>query len=159
MAIKTFQDGSFVEFKHGEFDDWCVFYTNSSSVRKAPKDKEYFTALQKLADEFTIDKVYGDFVKVFDWTGKKVDDTVLANITKLADSYGKSALSADVIFTVLYMAMIAEENKKYSKVGKRIKRLGVHTLLVENLPVDKAADFMRGMNWREIDRLCKERGF
>ena len=25
--------------------------------------------------------------------------------------------------------------------------------------IEEAANFMRGMGWREIDKLCKERGF
>ena len=63
------------------------------------------------------------------------------------------------MFTILYMAMIAEEKKEHTKLGKRIKRLGVHKLLVERVPVSEAANFMRGMGWREIDRMCREYGF
>ena len=40
-----------------------------------------------------------------------------------------------------------------------IKRLGIYQLLIEHKDVREAADFMRGMGWREIARLCKERGF
>jgi hypothetical protein len=35
----------------------------------------------------------------------------------------------------------------------------VHSLLVERIPVEQAANFMRGMPWRQIDELCKARGF
>jgi len=55
--------------------------------------------------------------------------------------------------------MISEENKANTRLGKRIKRLGVHKLLIENQPVYEAANFMRGMDWRTIDRLCAERNF
>ena len=55
--------------------------------------------------------------------------------------------------------MVAEEKKAGTRLGKRIKRLGVYKLLVENLSVEESANFMRGMNWRQIDALCRERGF
>ncbi len=54
---------------------------------------------------------------------------------------------------------IAEERKAGTRLGKRIKRLGIHMLLIENTPVQEAANFMRGMRWRDIARLCEERGF
>ena len=57
------------------------------------------------------------------------------------------------------MGMVAEEKKAGTRLGKRIKRLGVYKLLVENLSVEESANFMRGMNWRQIDALCRERGF
>ena len=68
-------------------------------------------------------------------------------------------MTIDVIFSILYMAMIAEERKKNTRLGKRIKRLGIHKLLIEKSNVLDAANFMRGMGWREIDSLCRARGF
>jgi hypothetical protein len=57
------------------------------------------------------------------------------------------------------MGMIAEERKAGTRLGKRIKRLGVHKFLIEKKTVTEAANFMRGMGWRQIDAMCKERGF
>ena len=57
------------------------------------------------------------------------------------------------------MAMIAEEQKKFTRLGKRIKRLGIYKLLIENRSVSESANFMRGMGWRDIATLCEERGF
>jgi len=55
--------------------------------------------------------------------------------------------------------MVAENVKKNTRLGKRIKRLGVHDLLLESGEVAHAAHFMRGLGWREIDVLCRARGF
>ena len=55
--------------------------------------------------------------------------------------------------------MIAEENKKNTKLGKRIKRLGIYELLYGEKNVEYATNFMKGMNWRDIEQLCKEKGF
>lgn len=157
--IKRFPDGSFLEYDRGVFDEWCVYLTNASGNRKAPRDTDCFTQLKGLAELFGTDKVYGDYVKIYDSTDKQISKESLDSITILSKEYGASAIQVDTIFSVLYMAMIAEEKKAGTRLGKRIKRLGIHKLLIENSPVHDAANFMRGMSWRNIARLCEERGF
>ena len=103
--------------------------------------------------------MYGDYVKVYQRTRSQIDERVLDDIHILSETYGTDALRVEKLFSILYMAMISEENKANTRLGKRIKRLGVHKLLIENQPVYEAANFMRGMDWRTIDRLCAERNF
>lgn len=159
QLIKSFSDGSFLEYDRGGFDEWCVYFTNRDGSRSPPRDVDYFNLLKQLADRYGAEQIYSDFVRVYDLTGKWAEKSSLDEITQIAASYGADSLAVDVVFSILYMAMIAEEQKKFTRLGKRIKRLGVHTLLMENYSVPKAADFMRGMNWRDIARLCEERGF
>ena len=159
QLIKRFPDGSFLEYDRGGFDDWCVYLTSASGNRRPPRDTDYFTQLKELAERFGTEKVYSDYVKVYDLTGKQVDRDSLEKISILSKEYGASATQVDTIFSILYMAMIAEERKAGTRLGKRIKRLGSHKLLIENIPVREAANFMRGMGWRDIARLCEERGF
>lgn len=159
QLIKHFPDGSFLEYDRGGFDDWCVYLIDASGKRKPPRDIDYFAQLRSLAERFGTDKVYNDYVKVYELTGKQVSKADLDCISRLSEEYGASANQVDTIFSILYMAMIAEERKAGTRLGKRIKRLGIHKLLIENIPVREAANFMRGMGWRDIARLCEERGF
>ncbi|WP_287129575.1 DUF7004 family protein [Candidatus Cyanaurora vandensis] len=55
--------------------------------------------------------------------------------------------------------MVAEENKKFTKLGKRVKHLGVYQILIEGMPAHQAANFSKGKKWREIATDCKNRGF
>ena len=96
---------------------------------------------------------------IYELTGKQVDANSLRRISEIASGYSQDALQIDIIFSILYMAMIAEEQKKNTRLGKRIKRLGIYALLIENKTISEAANFMRGMGWREIDYLCRQRGF
>lgn len=159
QLIKEFKDGTFLEYDRGGFDDWCVYYTDTNGVRKPPRDVDYFKQLTELAEKYSVEKVYTDYVQVYNLTGKEVEQPALAEISSISASYGRDALDVDVIFSILYMAMIAEERKKYTRLGKRIKRLGIYKLLIEKRSVYEAANFMRGMGWRDIDALCRERGF
>jgi hypothetical protein len=40
--------------------------------------------------------------------------------------------------------MVAEENYPGTKLGKRLKRLGVHQILIEGMKVETAANWSRG---------------
>lgn len=159
QRIKSFVDGSYLEYDRGSFDDWCVYLTKSDGGRRPPRDVDYFNQLRLYAAKYGTNRIYGDYVRVYEFTGKTVEQRSLAAISTIASSYGEDALNIDIILSILYMAMIAEERKKYTKLGKRIKRLGIYKLLIENRSVAESANFMRGMGWRDIDYLCKERGF
>lgn len=157
--IKKFNDGSYLEYDRGSFDDWCVYLTKTDGTRKPPRDTDYFQQLKELSNTYGKNRVYEDYVKVYELTGKSVEDNVLNKISKISNNYGEDSLEVDIIFSILYMAMIAEENKAFTRLGKRIKRLGIYKLLIENNSVQQSANFMRGMGWREISDLCNERGF
>lgn len=90
---------------------------------------------------------------------KTSKDASLLVIDEVSAAYGNDSLAMSKTLTTMYMGMIAEENKRFTRLGKRIKRLGTHMLLLEGLGVDDAANFMRGMGWRDIDGMCRERGF
>lgn len=158
--IKEFIDGSFLEYNRGSFDEWCVYYTNMEGKKKAPKDVDYFETLYNFSLKYGANRVYSDYVEIYDRTEKIVDKDVLVYITQIANEYEEQdVLEVDIMFSILYLAMISEENKEYSKLGKRIKRLGIYSLLKENRNIEESAVFMKGMKWREIDKLCIERGF
>ena len=135
QKLKSFVDGSFLEYDSGNFDNWCVYLTRPTAPHKAPRDVDYFYELKQYAQKYGVQKVYGDFVKIYNFTGKNIEMYELSMITKIAASYNKDAVEMDIIFSVLYMAMIAEEQRKYTRLGKRIKRLGIHMLLLENCSV------------------------
>lgn len=126
--------------------------TNSAGQRYAPRDIDYFNQIKHFA------KKYGK-LKIYNLTKKTVEEANLSAITEIASSYGEDATEIDIIFSILYMAMIAEERKENTRLGKRIKRLGIHMLLIEDYSTEYSANFTNGKKWLEIDELCRERGF
>lgn len=157
--IKRFSDGSYLEYDRGSFDDWCVYMIEPDGSRRPPLDRDYFSDIKELSVKYGRDALYEAYVFVYENTSKEVNDSGLASAEEASTRFDDEKLKVHKIFTILYMAMIAEENKKFTKLGKRIKRLGIYKLLYENATVYEAANFMRGMGWREIDALCTERGF
>ncbi len=157
--VKKFADGSYLEYGRGRFDDMCVYLTESNGVRRAPRDADYFARLAQFAARYGADTIYEDYVRVYDQTSASVEEATLQAISHIASAYGADALEIEKTLACIYLAMIAEDCKKHTKLGKRIKRIGVHRLLVENWSVSDSANFMRDMGWRAIDALCRERGF
>jgi len=157
--IKRFADGSVLEFDKGNFDNWCVFLTRPGHARFAPKDWQYLTRLQELAAIYSSEKVYSDFVSIFDATTQSLDPRLISIITIISNDYTQYVLRADIVFSLLYAEMIAEENKNFAPLGKRIKRLSVYQVVMENLSPREAATFSIGRPWQELAHLCTSRGF
>lgn len=109
QRIKSFEDGSYLEYDRGSFDNWCVFLTKSDGSRRPPRDVDYFNQLLQFASKYGANRIYNDFVCVYDLTGNQVEHSALSDITQIASTYGDDALEINVIFSILYMAMIAEE--------------------------------------------------
>ncbi|MDC3273546.1 hypothetical protein OAU49_02740 [Alphaproteobacteria bacterium] len=152
--VKKFKDGSEIGFGKGRFDDYCVYLD-----KKPPLDVHYFTRLYELKEIYGGSNIYNDFIYIYELVTKKLESAVLENITHISQKYKDDIIRVDKIFTILYMAMIAEENKVNTKLGKKIKRLGVHQILIENITPNVSANYSKGMKWREIEKECIERGF
>lgn len=157
--ITAFADGSFLEYDRGQFDDWCVYLTRPNVGRYAPRDFQYFQRLQQFAEQYGSQSLYNDFVAIYNKTSKAMDNSMFEFIVDLCQKYDEDSLTIAIDFSIIYMGMVAEENKAFTKLGKRIKRLGVYQTLMENISYSDAANFSRGRKWRELDAICKERGF
>ena len=157
--IKLINNKIRVEFDSGKFDEWCVYLSKPGLSRYAPTDIEYFSWLKQQSIIFGEAKIYNDFISFYEVTGKEIETTVLDKITSLSNDYGLVAEEADTWFTVIYAGMIAEENKTNTILKKRIKRLGLHQLLLENFKAEEAANFSKNKKWQELDTIMKRKGF
>lgn len=157
--IKQLSNGSIVEFDSGSFDEWCVYLTTSNKQRNAPRDITYFTILKSLGQKHGCKRVYNDFVSIYQLTNKSVSSAVLELITQISHGYLDDSEEIETWFTVLYAGMVAEENKEKAVLRKRIKRLGMHQLLMDGHTPEFAANFSKGKKWRELDAIMREKGF
>jgi len=150
-------------FGTGSFDDWCVIVqTRLKGYEEIPTDKWYFGILCDWARILAPEVIYADFVQIYDQV--VTDGTLpataptIALIEQLSFKY-PDYTQACTIWTILYMGMIAEENKGGKVLGKRIKRLGVYQVLMEGLDPVHAANYSRGKSTIELAPYCNERGF
>ena len=162
--IKKFSDGSMLEYDKGKFDGWCVYLKRPGKDRIAPRDDQYFTVAVQLGQKYSNEFVYDDFVQLYSHV--RAEKTLSASGHQLIGSFLERYEEADVIrfdilYTILYAAMVAEERKENTRLGAKIKRLGVHQILMDTPPlsVEVAAKFSYGMRWQQIDAECKKRGF
>ena len=75
--IKEFSNGTYLSFDTGYFDDWCVYLTNRNGRRYSPKDSDYFTILKEYANKYGYKRIYGDFIQIYNLTGKVAELSVL----------------------------------------------------------------------------------
>ena len=159
QKINGFNNGGFIEFDKGSFDNWCVYVVKPNGERFAPTDIQYFLRLKKLGEKYGTKRIYDDFTVIFNRTTKEIDKNIFKLISILSKFYSKHSLEMEIWFNVLYAGMIAEENKANAILKKRIKRLGIHQVLIDGLEPEVAASFSKGIKWQDLDRLMKAKGF
>lgn len=152
--IKNLKNNRQVIFDTGKFDDWCVYIVESNGTKKAPYDVTYFSDLLNISQHYKNNKVYSDFVAIYDLTTKHIDQNVLNTIDKIVTTYQKQhQIIIEQWITVIYAGMIAEENKANAILKKRVKRLGIYQVLVLGIPPAVAANFSKGKKWRDLDAI------
>jgi hypothetical protein len=159
QKINQFRNGGWIEFDDGKFDKWCVYVTLYGQERFAPSDLHYFTRLKNLGDIHSHRKIYDDFVVIFNRTGTDINSVILSLIKVLSESYGNDTFEMEIWFNVLYAGMVAEENKRNAVLKKRIKRLGIHQILIDKMEPADAVVFSKGKKWWELDKIMIEKGF
>lgn len=158
--IKRFSDGTLLEVDKGKFDNNCVYITRPGKERYAPRDEDYFSFFIEKSAQYTPEKIYSDFVKIYNRTTARIDGRLLDDIDRISTGYRENdVLEFNIWFSVIYLAMIAEERKAYAVLKKRIKRLGMYQILFEEMSAWDAARFSRGRTVRQLDPMCRERGF
>lgn len=157
--IITFSNGQSLEYDWGGFDYWCIFIRNPDDSRNPPRDIDYFSTLVELGKIYGFPRIYSDVKKIYVLTGKEIDGKVLEYISLVSEEYPENHRKIEILFSIIYAAFISKENKARTKLGKRIKLLGIHQILTEGISPDIAVNFSKGMPWQNISKLCDERGF
>jgi len=158
--VKDLKNNRRIIFDVGKFDNWCVFIVEKDGSKMAPFDVTYFTELKTLSEHYTNNKVYNDFVTIYDLTTKDIDQEVINKINEIVTTYQEQhQVAIEQWLTVLYAGMIAEENKQYAILKKRVKRLGMHQVLIENKSPSFSANFSKGKKWRELNATMLSKGF
>lgn len=152
--ISEFEDGTKIGYGQGKFDAWCVYVGPAGEREYAPRDLDYFNQLVDISYVYGNIRVYDDFVRIYEQTSKWVNNTVLREILNISNTYGQHENEVRILFTVIYLAMIAEENKKNTKLGKRIKRLAIHQLLIDGMAPTYCANFSKNKKYHELENEC-----
>lgn len=147
-------------FDRGAFDNWCV-YIKKRGQKFAPKDIDYFEFFLKLSQTYGNKKIYSDFINIYDLVTEKIDKKVLALIINFAKKDYAQEISREVAinFIVIYAGMIAERNKKHAVLKERIKRLGMHQILILNMNPSIAVNFSKGKKAIDLNLICEKLGF
>lgn len=148
-----------VIFRKGAFDDFCVYFVDEYNRERAPKDVEYFEFFRDLANSMENRKVYNDFLMIYEMTNKTIDVKVRHKIDEIVKTYPENVcFEVEKNFTVIWGGMIAEENKENTRLGKRIKHLGMYQVLIEGMDVEEAANFSKNQNAENLNSIMKEKG-
>lgn len=156
MSVTHQFERGHITFMEGKFDKWAVV-VKAPGIPEWPKDVWYFTKLLMYKQDLG-EKVWNDFCALYDQVTTTAEDSVFDWIHELSSSYPNSS-EAEVVFAILYMTMIAEENKQGAILKRRIKKLGVYQVLQEGMRPVLAAEYSKGKKAGMLVQECHSRGF
>lgn len=149
--LSTLTDSSKVYFTKGSFDAFLVKVTRPDGSTFMPRDDEFFTLVKDFASRFTAETVWYYLLGV---------STSITAHSRVSDfKIPECFIEYEYLICYMIAAMIAEENKANAIIGKRMKLLGLHQVLMDGFTCHTAANWSKGKPWREIDAECKRRGF
>jgi hypothetical protein len=155
--IKRLNHNRKVMFDFGTFDGYCVYVADEYNKKRAPKDYEYFRFFLELTEVYGNDKVYNDFLTIYNATDNEINHAIRDVIDEIVSTYNEDVRDkVEENLSVIWGGMIAEENKDNSYLGKRVKRLGMYQVLMGGMLPEDAAEFSRGKPWRELDAIMRE---
>lgn len=157
--ITVFSDGSYLKYNRENAEDRCIYLSRPDGTQYAPGYDENLEQLTKYTSKYGKDIIYNDFVSVYNMTSKQIIPSTLEYIKQLTLKYREDALEIAILFTILYLDMVAEESKEQSKLGKRMKRLGVYQTIYDNIAPEETLRYATEESWQEIDKICKDKGF
>ena len=149
QALKMFKDNTLLLYDRGSFDEFRVsFYDNKLRYRSSPHDAQFFTFFLKMGDH---EKVWRMIVQLASQIDKHTEfqNIILPQLS--------GSLAEEKVFSALAAAMMAEEKKAKTKLGKRVKLLGCHQVLIQGISPRVAANWSRGKPWKEIAVECEKR--
>lgn len=162
IVIRPFIDGSRLEYVTGRIDQWCVRYQSLNGSARIHFDVEMLAEVAAMGERFGAVKVYADFCGIYELVTPEFNDGIYHIIDSIVPEYqvdAEQTLDYAKLYLWFYMAMIAEENKANTKLGKKIKRLAVHQILLENSPPMQAAYFSKGKSANLLISICSNYGF
>ena len=143
-------------FAPGKFDKWGVYIDNHEYNYAMLLDSDYFQWLLDLANKYGVDKVYSDFLIIYNDVSEDFNEEKCLNLCQNIDkNYQEDTTHWWVI---LYMTMVAECKKDFTILKKRIKLLGVYNILFDGYDINYVIKYMKDKDWRYLDKLMKERG-
>ena len=183
--VMAFPDGRFMWFGWGVFNEWYIGYTPFPEADGTPpqeslnfdQDKYMLGQLKKLQDE------YGPKVMSFMWSIYHLVPTrhEMSPVVPAQEAWRRILSFAGTfqdedhdrvahLFGYVYYAMISEENYEDTKLGKKLKLLGIYQTLLEDMEVDRACCYSRRESaeillgtpemrlWERLQLECEARG-
>lgn len=161
--------GQSIMFSTGKFDAYCAWTRYDSPDGRVfyskPLDTYYFEIARQLGQRYGNRYIYDTIKRMYDMVvirptdeerSSPVEQSVLCNIYQTALTFGQDSGWVQNMLLHLYYGMVAEENKINVRLGKSIKLLGIHDILINGMDVATAANQMRGRPWGEIWEQMKD---
>jgi len=156
MSMIITRRGYVIYYGYGQFDYYCVHVLKPKSKRVwKPRDTECFMWLKRMGKKYGNDKLYEDFLKIYE---PITTDTDMGDIENIVKEVSSKYRYSQEWWIILALTIKAELHKKNTKLGKTIKHLGVYELLNEDKKVRDIVLDINDENWMALKESMLEKG-
>jgi hypothetical protein len=148
MLLKTFSDGQTLNFDQGRFDNFRVsFYDEKGTFFFSPKDVHFLSFFLSLENNTkTWEIIYQSFrsIRSDSHFHEIIIPTIIGGLKekKMLSSYAA--------------ALLAEERKERTVLGKLVKFIALHQTLMQGWEPIKASKWSYGLKANKISRECQK---
>jgi hypothetical protein len=162
--LRTMSDGSVLMFTDGDTNEFYVSYDMSKTEKITEAHRlsgalPWLEFVWAMGDEYGADHVNKDLVGLYDPTTSAASDEVFSKILEMSKTYGEDALTVEIAYSWAYATMVAEENLKLSRLGKRVIRLAWHQVLIEKMSPGEASKWSEDREQEGLRKECHKYGF
>lgn len=146
--LKSFHDGTSVVFDRGSFDNYRVsFYCLKGRHIKSPKDVEFLNYFLSIGENEKVwSNIYSSFRSINSKT--KFNEVIFPKI--------KGTVEEEKYLSAYAAALIAEERKANTRLGKLVKFIALHQVLMQDWDSYAASKWSYGRKWTEIAAECEK---
>ena len=154
--IALYDDGTYLCFDHGGFDNYCVFIRSKDGLNLCPHDQDYFRFARELGDLCSNrGEIFWAFMNAYAHIQDfqpEANPQDIEELEKRAKEFGHIQKEVFLFLTIMYATMIAEENWRGGKtlLGRDVKKVGIFKVLVEDCDPKVASDSLREADWNSI---------
>lgn len=156
--ITAFDDSTYLCFTRGAFDSWRVTFLDSEGKQLySPKDTAFFDYFLSLTEYGNTEQEIFNIIKKMSKKIVKDMDTEFDHLKEEIYNYAvelnipeSEQLRFEKAMMSILAAMLSEEQKAFTRLGKKLKLLGLHQVLIGKMEPREAASWSRGKPWRDI---------
>jgi hypothetical protein len=158
--IRAFSNGAFLEYaRSGDVPNFQIYYVDFKGQRRRASREEALSRLVSFSESHDRLDLYHRYSRLYELSSHDIESEVLKQIDLWAKDYAMGDLSFQCLYSFLYAELVLMSGEISGLSERRLQRLAIHHVLIEERPVSYACRFSTKVSRDRVIAECVLRGF